>query len=182
MLEVEQKFRVNDHAPIRAALAGMGATGGDERPESDQYFNAPDRDFAATGEAFRLRRSGESNILTYKGPKQAGPVKTRQEVELTIASGDLAARQATTLLTGLGYRPVAVVEKLRASYAVSTHGPMTVCLDTVRGVGSFVEVEMLADESSADAARQAVQKLAAALGLTELEPRSYLRMLLEGGS
>jgi adenylate cyclase, class 2 len=55
-----------------------------------------------------------------------------------------------------------------------------VALDVAEGLGSFVEVETIV-ESEADFpdARQAVIKLAGELGLNELEPRSYLRMLLE---
>ncbi len=46
-------------------------------------------------------------------------------------------------------------------------------------MGQFVEVEVIADESQADAAREAVQRLAEELGLLHPEPRSYLEMLLE---
>ena len=184
MLEIEQKFRVLDHAAVRAALARMGGESAGVVAEEDLYFNAPDRDFAATGEAFRLRRVGDVNVLTYKGPKRAGPVKTRPEIELTVAGGDAGAATAAALLAGLGYRPVAVVRKDRATFGVLGFGepPVTVCLDTVERVGTFVEVEAVADEAMAEAAQAAVLTVAAELGLTDLEPRSYLRMLLEAGS
>ncbi len=182
MLEVELKFRVADHAPVRAILLRVEATGGAEHAEADHYFNAPDRDFAVTGEALRLRRIRDRNILTYKGPKLAGPIKTRPEVELDVAPGDAGAETVSALLTGLGYRPVAVVRKTRETFTVAGPFPVSVCLDTVERVGTFVEVEVLADESQAAAAQAAVRAAANELGLADAEPRSYLRMRLEVGA
>jgi adenylate cyclase class 2 len=181
MLEIEQKFRVTDHAAVRAALDRLEAAAGGEQAEADHYFNAPDRDFAATGEAFRLRRVGERNVLTYKGPKQPGPVKTRPEVELVVAPGDDGAATTTALLHGLGFRPVAAVRKRRASFTVAGPLPATVCLDAVDRLGTFVEVEVLAEDAQAAAAQAVVRAVANELGLSDPEPRSYLRMLLEAG-
>src|SRR5207253_9991521 len=61
--------------------------------EADHYFNAPDRDFGKTDEAFRLRRVGEQNRITYKGAKQGGPAKTRTEIEIGLEPGKHAAEQ-----------------------------------------------------------------------------------------
>ena len=77
MLEVELKYRVVDSAAVLGRLAALGATRIGEAVEADHYFNAPDRDFKSTGEAFRLRREGASNRFTYKGPKHAAATKTR---------------------------------------------------------------------------------------------------------
>jgi adenylate cyclase class 2 len=179
MLEIEQKFRVPDHAAVRRALDRLGAVEHPAHTEVDHYLNAPDRDFAATGEAFRLRRVGDDNRFTYKGPKRPGVVKTRPEIELTVAGGEAGAGTAMALLAGLGYRPVAVVRKTRTVWTVTP--TVAVCLDAVEAVGTFVEVEALADEEQAKQAEADVRRVAVALGLTDAEPRSYLRMLLEAG-
>ncbi len=53
-------------------------------------------------------------------------------------------------------------------------------VDQAETLGDFAEVETLvADEPTCAAAQAAVLALAHELGLTELEPRSYLRMILE---
>ena len=53
-------------------------------------------------------------------------------------------------------------------------------LDRADGLGDFAEIETLAaTESDLPAAQAAVLALANELGLTEVEPRSYLRMSLE---
>jgi adenylate cyclase class 2 len=180
MLEIEQKFARADFAAIERRLAEWGATLGAEHVEADHYFNAPDRDFAKTDEAFRLRRVGDANFLTYKGPKQPAAVKIRTELELPLPDGDDAAAQFTQLLRHLGYRPTAVVKKRRRMYHFERGGfQLTVCLDEVETLGRFAEVEILAPEEQTDAARQVIQEVAGQLGLSDVERRSYLAMVLQ---
>jgi adenylate cyclase class 2 len=179
MLEIEQKFAHADFGFLEARLAELSAWPGGEEVEVDQYFNAPDRDFAHTGEAFRLRRIGADNYLTYKGPRAAHVVKTRTELEIPLLSGDESAARHTELLVYLGYRPVAAVRKRRRIFRLDRGGfPFTICLDEVDHLGRFAEVEVLAEPAQVQPARTALTELAGELGLTEVEPRSYLTMLL----
>ena len=69
MLEIEQKFEVASFQELEKKLASRNVQLAKEEYEVDHYLNAPDRDFAKTGEAFRIRRIGDSNFLTFKGPK-----------------------------------------------------------------------------------------------------------------
>jgi adenylate cyclase class 2 len=170
VLEVEVKYRAPDPAALRARLLALGAQRAGEADEADHYFNGPDRDYKQTDEAFRIRRTAADTRLTYKGPKREAATKTRKEVEVTIGDGrEETATAMTELLVCLGFRPVAVVRKRRAAYH----------LDEVEQVGSFVEVELVAEESAFEEAKAAVLGLAAELGLTEQERRSYLGLLLE---
>jgi adenylate cyclase class 2 len=185
MLEIEQKYARADFAALERRLAELGAAPAGEHAESDHYFNAPDRDFARTGEAFRLRRVGTSSRLTYKGPKLETAVKVRTEIEVPLADGDGPAADAQRLLGSLGYRPVAVVRKRRREYALERGGfALTVCLDEVDELGRFAEVEVLAPPEQKDAARAALTETVAALGLdaADLQPRSYLSLLLAARS
>ncbi|MCU0705840.1 MAG: class IV adenylate cyclase [Fimbriiglobus sp.] len=180
MLEVEMKFRLMDWSSLLNTLAAWGATAAPVRKDTDSYFNAPDRDFAQTDEAVRVRRIGLANVLTYKGPKIDSPTKTRTEIELKLADGPGPATDAVRFLSGLGYRPVAVVTKTRTVYRFERHGfPIEVCLDDVGAVGKFVEVEVMATPEQFEAAQRAVMTTATELGLTDQERRSYLRLLLE---
>lgn len=179
MLEIEQKFANVDFVDLERRLLARGAQLGEDHRESDDYLNAPDRDFALTGEAFRLRRIGHKNMLTFKGPKQPGAVKVRTELEVPLPPGDQAAADHLRLLKLLGYRPTATVRKRRRHFLLNVHGfDMTICLDEVDGLGRFAEVEVLAEEAQAEAAAAIVANFAADLGLTKHEPRSYLRMVL----
>jgi adenylate cyclase, class 2 len=182
MLEVEMKFAVADFASIKKCLRDWNASADEAIDEADQYFNAPDRDFAQTDEAFRLRRIGPKNMLTYKGPKAAGVVKTRTEIEVSIAQGPIAAEDMSRLLVHLGYRPVAVVHKRRRIFHLQREGfALEVCLDEVAEVGQFVEVEIVTPPERKDEAEKVLQQTAAELGLSadHLIRRSYLGMLLE---
>src|SRR5262245_28506655 len=117
MLEIELKFRAESLISAERKLRDMGAELLGSHVEADTYFNAPDRGFAKTGEAVRLRRAGAVNKLTYKGPKQPNArVKTRTEVELPLSYGDTSAEVAEQFLSGLGYSCVANVRKSRKEF------------------------------------------------------------------
>ncbi len=179
MLEIEIKFRVADFEEVRSRLDSWKARSDAPIHEADHYFNAPDRDFARTDEALRVRRIGQQNRVTYKGPRQAGPAKTRTEIEVGLAEGEHVADDFGRLLVHLGYRPVAVVRKERIVYHLERDSfTLEVCLDTVAGVGCFAEVEIIAEADRKEEATKVLQRVAAELGLTDSERRSYLEMLL----
>src|SRR5262249_60229674 len=116
MPEVEVKYRAAERDAVLVRLLALGADLAEERVDVDHYFNAPDRDFKQTDEAFRLRQIGKANWLTYKGPKREAATKTRKEVEVRLRDGDAIAADMEAQLVGLGYRPGAVGRKRRASY------------------------------------------------------------------
>jgi pantoate--beta-alanine ligase len=182
MREIEQKYASPDFPAVERRLAEWGARGPEEQHEADHYLRAPDRDFAATDEAFRLRRVGSANVLTYKGPRRASKVKDRTELEVPLPEGDEAAEGILALLGHLGYRPSAVVRKRRRSYALERQGlAVTVCLDEVEGLGRYAEVEVLAEDDQAERAERALTQTAGELGLSQVERRSYLGMILGVG-
>ena len=180
MLEIELKYRADDLPAAEKKLRGMGAELLGNHTEADTYFNAPDRNFAQTGEAVRLRRSGAVNKLTYKGPKRPNArVKTRTEVEVPLPYGDTSAEVAEQFLAGLGYKPVATVRKARKEFHLPRgQFAVTACLDDVDEIGHYVELEILCEAERADEAQTELLKLAGELGLAAVEKRSYLRMLL----
>ena len=91
-IEVEQKFRATHSAELLARLERMGAVFAEPVVQVDLYFAHPARDFAQTDEALRIRRVGERNFVTYKGPKLDAMTKTRRELELPLADGALGGR------------------------------------------------------------------------------------------
>jgi adenylate cyclase class 2 len=179
--EVEIKFRVNDHAALALRLGQLGAKAGPEVRQEDIYLSHPGRDFGASDEALRLRRIGDENVVTYKGPKLAGPTKTREEIEIPYEPGPAGQGRMARLLDRLGFRPVATIRKTRRPFRLAQDGrTMEVALDLAEGLGPFAEVETLADgPDDLPAAQAAVLSLAERLGLEEVERRSYLRMTLE---
>jgi adenylate cyclase, class 2 len=180
MLEIETKYPAPERSALEAKLLALGTREVGEHQEADHYFNAPDRDFRKTDEAFRIRRIGARNFLTYKGPRHEGPTKTRPEIEIPFADGEAAANDLGRLLQHLGYRSVASVRKKRRVYDLKRDGfEVHISLDDVDQVGAYAEVEIVAEERDADTARAAVLALAAELGLSNPERRSYLQLLLD---
>jgi adenylate cyclase class 2 len=171
--EVELKVR-GDHDRVRDRLQALGAAHEATVEQHDTYYDAPDRSFADTDEALRIRRVDGEARLTYKGPLVDGETKTRAEHETTV--GDAGAADA--VLRGLGYEAAATVEKRRERYAL---GEYTVTLDTVDGLGEFVEVERVVAEADLDAGREGARQRLRDL---DLDPaagirRSYLGLLLD---
>jgi adenylate cyclase class 2 len=180
--EVEIKFRAEAaHAELAQRLADLGAEPLGASDQEDVYLRHPARDFGQTGEALRVRRQGRSNRVTYKGPRHAGPTKTREELEIPFAAGAGSLARMRRLWEALGFGVVAVLRKRRQAFRLVREGrAIEVALDVAEELGAFAEVETIAHSGDdLPAAQAAVVELARVLGLTEVEPRSYLRMVLE---
>jgi adenylate cyclase class 2 len=180
MYEVEVKVPA-DHAAVRSRLEDRGAERLGAVSQTDTYYDAPDRDFASTDEALRIRREDPADgspgaRLTYKGPLVDPESKTREEAETTLTDAD----EMAAILVGLGYEAAAVVEKDRERYA---YDGFVVTLDDVAGVGRFVEVETQT-ESAVDAAREAAFEILRDLDLDPADQvrTSYLGLRLENAS
>lgn len=181
MLEVEMKFATpaGGEAALRERLTQAGVQWGETVVQKDVYFAHPCRNFARTDEAVRLRRDGDSNRVTYKGPKLDAVSKTRREIELPLAEGPTALADFQTLLEALGFKVVREVSKQRTYGRLTVDGsPVEVCWDEVAGLGLFLELEQVVPPEEHAAAVARLQSLRQAWGLGEMERRSYLEMLL----
>jgi adenylate cyclase, class 2 len=177
--EVEQKHAVEDAAALLAQLAQRGITLEPPIIQSDQYFAHPSRNFAKTDEALRIRTSGDRSLLTYKGPKIDAATKTRHELELPLHLDDADGTRFAEFLTALGFKPVATVRKKRRKFYVERDGrSVEGSLDDVDGIGTFVELELMANDESLEECKRVVQELAGELQLGPSERRSYLELQL----
>ncbi len=175
--EVEQKYKVADREAFFRRLTEQGFTLSHTESNCDEYFRHPSRNFRETDEALRLRRIDNHAVMTYKGPKKGGNVKTRQEIELPIGDEDFEKWSET--FQKLGFEVAAQVKKSRQVYRHQDPAQPLVTFDDVEGVGTYAEVEMIANsEAELEAAQNVVRATAGQLGLEELERRSYLGMLL----
>ncbi len=180
-MEVEQKFPVPGFQAIRAELSSLGAQWAAPKTEIDVYYRHPARDFAATDEALRIRRVGQSGSITYKGPKIDRTTKTRREIDMPLPSGPGGFEPWAELLEALGFHPLAEVRKRRVKARVPWEGrSVEASLDDVDGVGTFVELELVVEDAEVESAKACIAALAERLGLRGTERRSYLELLLEG--
>ena len=193
MYEVEIKVPA-DHDAVRARLEAVDARPGETRRQRDVYYDAPHREFAETDEALRIRSEtvyketdgeteqrveqsasgAESTRITYKGPLLDEGSKTRAEHETGVDDAD----EAAGILDGLGFEPAATVEKRREYWSFDG---FTVSLDTVDGLGEFVEIEREVEtEDAIDTTRDAAVDALERLGLDAADQvrTSYLGLLL----
>ncbi len=181
-LEIEQKFPVDDLQKTRHTLEALGTTFEPSINQVDRYFRHPQRDFAQTDEALRLRQVHDKNCITYKGPKIDAQTKTRRELELAIEPGQPAFESWSELLEVLGFTPVREVSKDRLPGTITWEGgEIQLALDQVAGLGMFLELEVLAGENELDSAKKRLASLARELGLQQSERRGYLDLLLLKG-
>lgn len=176
-LEIEMKFRVDGFADIEKKLS----RGSDphEDVETDTYYAHPCRDFKSTGEALRIRSKDDSEyVLCYKSGKNAGGVKSKREIEIPVEGKDVA--QLHDIFYALGFTESITVEKWRRSYFRTAAGfDVTVCLDDVKDLGEFVEVEIVCEEENRVGAERVVRQVASKLGLTNPVTQGYAAMMHE---
>ena len=107
--------------------------------EHDVYYNAPHRDFGVTDEAVRVRYTDDHAVITYKGAKiGASGLKAREELNTAVESGEVFE----AILDRLGFTRTAEVNKWRENYQLGT---TAISLDSVDELGTFVEIEVLAE-------------------------------------
>jgi len=171
-VEIEAKIKVPDLEPTRRKLRELNAASDRLRLEINTFFDTEDGSLKAADKGLRVRinrfpQSGkEEAIITFKGPRQAGPFKSREETELNIDDAKTAAK----LFTALGFPPVLSFEKRRESWKLDG---CHVELDELPYLGTFVEIEGPSDE--------VVKKTQEKIGLKGLKPvkESYIGMLME---
>jgi len=145
--------------------------------------------------------------ITFKGPRLDRQTKIRKELELPLAVrtpldparfADLFSLSAETLweqlealealsvsrqwmemLTLLGFRSVRDVRKVRSKAYWEWEGArVEFSFDEVAPIGTFAELEFIAENDSELASvRERLLRLSEFLGLTEVEPRSYLALV-----
>jgi adenylate cyclase class 2 len=172
MLEIELKVRISSLDPVRQQLHRLNAHFSGRIHEHDVYYNAPHRDFGKTDEAIRIRYTNDHAVLTYKGAKiKTSGLKAREELNTAVESGEIFEQ----VLDRLGFKKTAEVNKWRENYKLGT---MVISLDNVDELGTFAEIEIMAENDDSDAAAQ-IEKISKEIGI-QGEPilASYLELLL----
>lgn len=145
MMEIEAKIPVLSHTTILKNLAERGIKEYTELIQRDVYYNGINRDFSETDEALRVRYDENGAEITYKGQKKKNSeAKARKEINLMVNDGTCAEE----LFTALGFQKTVAVIKERKE---CRYGGATIMLDTVYDLGTFVEIEVLTEDSMDEA-------------------------------
>jgi adenylate cyclase class 2 len=162
LLEQEIKLPFESVEAARRAVVTAGARLlVSRRLLCDTLYDTPDGRLHRERSALRVRRDGTRGVLTFKGPTQAGPVKTREEVETPVEN----AEAAECLVRSLGFQGWFRAEKYREEYEL---GAAHLTVDETP-IGVFIEVEGSPEE---------IERAARQLGRTPADYRleSYPRL------
>ncbi len=136
-LEIEIKLRPTKGLnEIQERLASNGFAISKPRVfESNTVLDTVDHRMRQSRELIRIRRVGESAILTYKGKPQAGKHKSREELEVEVTD----AAKMESIFSRLGYSQVFRYDKFRTEFQ-REGDPGTATLDETP-IGLYLELE-----------------------------------------
>lgn len=142
--EIEAKFRVTSPEPVRRKLRSAGAACHGAVLEINRYFDWPDGQLCNGDRGLRIRQTSPidadrpagspKTTVTYKGPRQPGRLKIREELEFHADDADAVAE----VIAALGLVNSLTFHKRRESWRLDD---CLVELDELPGLGHFVEIE-----------------------------------------
>lgn len=152
MIEVESKFKVLGditQSDLLAILKDQFITSISSKRQIDTVFLLPEQVDAPITPGSKIMRvrdvlnpeTGElqQSLMTLKVEGQTKLVS--DEYEFVVDDGN-AARQ---MLTALGWQEVVTVDKVRLESKTEDY---TICIDEVAGLGLFIELEVLTEDSA----------------------------------
>ena len=132
--EVEIKFRIKNMPEVVRSLREVGfKCVTPSTHEMNALYDLPGQKLRKRGELLRLRKYGESWVLTHKAKAQAVRHKSRVELQTDIKDG----KEMDGILRALGFAPIFRYEKYRAEWS---DGTGHVVLDETP-IGTFGEIE-----------------------------------------
>ncbi|MBI2409694.1 class IV adenylate cyclase [Candidatus Kaiserbacteria bacterium] len=141
--EIEVKARVRDAEAVVAKLADLGCALSEPITQDDFVYNkigVDPKDHSHGTPVLRIRVQGERTIFTLK--KNRSNELDCIEKEIDVSDKDILA----DIFELLGYEKTIEVHKMRRKGAINGY---EVCLDEVRDLGTFIEVEKMSDEDGA---------------------------------
>ena len=136
MDEIEIKFRVPDLAPLNTRLQNLGLKQITPRThEMNTLYDLPGRPLRAKGDLLRLRKYGDTWLLTHKAKSknEDAPHKIRVETETRVEDGE----KMQAILIALQFQPVFRYEKFRAEWS----GEKGHVVIDETPIGTFAEIE-----------------------------------------
>jgi len=148
--EVEVKFQVDNADTVMARFLPEGVVWSEPVLQDDQAFAPSDWTYGMSkiGVSFaRLRTEGERHVFTVKTPQS----NEMDCMEYETFVSDRAMMHAAVI--AMGFAPtVRIVKKRRtATWSTELWGDATLCIDDVRQIGTFLELEIITEDNPAHA-------------------------------
>lgn len=141
MQEIEIKFRVKNLADLKRKLENKGCQLSKELHQKDTVFVSDLSDTVSSeGKIFtRIRSVNGINELNLK--RQSKELMSSKEIEFEVSDYD----KAYDFLSTLGLKKWVTVEKTRVT---GTYGVFNICIDTVKHLGDFIEIEIVTEDEN----------------------------------
>ncbi|HEX8523451.1 MAG TPA: class IV adenylate cyclase [Tepidisphaeraceae bacterium] len=139
-VEIEVKVKVEGHEAVREKLRALGAEFVSKVLEVNTFLDTADHELLRGDRGLRLRTNVDQatgsaqHVVTYKGPRQAGTVKKREEVEVVVENRE----QMVRVMEAIGYAVTLSFEKRRETWKL---GACEIVLDELPMLGMFLEIE-----------------------------------------
>lgn len=140
MREIEIKAKVHDLEKILAALKDNGVILGEEKKQHDVVFCKPgQKEYEPNSQWLRIRTENDTKtIFTLK--MDTGRKLDSIEHETEVAD----AKELEAMLRLMGNEVFSDITKVRQK---GKQGTIEVCLDRVENLGTYIEAEMLAEDT-----------------------------------
>lgn len=171
MIEAEIKAKVDES--ILKKFEELGLKKEKESNQTDTYYDHPCRSFMETDESVRVRDREESGLaFYYKSPKIDPDTKSRQEYKTPVNS------DIYKIIKKIGFTEFMKVKKKRSYYTLDE---VKITYDEVEGLGTFIELEVTADEETMEESKELLFSVLKKLGIpkSELIRKSYVELLIE---
>lgn len=142
MKEIEVKAKINDIVTLKKRLEDIGCIFSEALNQEDRIYFPKGKtigNFKLGTACMRIRDS--NGVCTWNMKKALTGELDNIEHETIIDNPE----EAHNIIINLGYEEAVRVSKKRLK---CRYAELEICLDDVKGLGSFIEVEKLADEDS----------------------------------
>lgn len=134
--ETEVKIKLPEKYSARERLQEAGFSESAPRLfEVNTLYDTKNKDLRESKMLLRLRQAGDKHVMTWKGRGEAGPHKSRPEIETHVHSGENMHR----ILGQLGFEPIFRYEKFRTEYSAGEREGVVTVDETP--IGNFLEIE-----------------------------------------
>lgn len=184
MKEIELKIKITDdqHKVLADWLTENAEFKGEEHHQ-EYYLNNPEHTFKYmhkngyldAKDYLRIRMTNKGNTINMKRweiDPESNASKNIAEFESEIAE----PQKLLNIFDALGYTDNILVDKTRQKYVA---GNLEIVVDTLKGLGVFVEIEVLDHDDDTDKAMNQIFEFLKKLGITKFskQTRGYTSML-----
>lgn len=182
-MEIEVKARLKDKDAIMKKLATLGCEFSPVKTQDDMVWvekTGTLNEFLSNKVFLRIRiQNGEKVIMTAKKPKalSGDGALVKREHEVVVHS----AEEARGILDMLGLKEAVRVVKKRQTCG---YKEFEICVDEIENLGSFIEMEKIAEQEDAEAIQKEMFDFLGTLGILPEDQvkKGYDILMLEKNS